>query len=327
MRKVTIVHTADALREAIEISMQDELDKIAEKNTSIIYRALSIDEVNRLAIKINLLPVEHQNILFCRYCFNNINKIDNILDIEKSEAKLTYVKNMLSRFMGLVDTYIDNGSMKEACDLALTKNMKEYESVELSYDPKYSNEFRRRLKAIKIKQSWTNKVGSITKWAAIFVLVPIISFSTILAVNVEARAKFLGWIVETYPEFSTFTPKVTGKNDNSVDLAEFNIGYIPEGFQLDDVRESHRMLVYSYISEDNEKMFNVRLIDAEASYNVNYDTEGAEIEEFIFKGAEAYTWQNKGFTFLIWYQDGMRCNIIGDISNDEAIKIAESISK
>lgn len=325
MRKVKIVHTADALREAIEISMQDELDRIVEMNTGIIYRSLSPDEVNRLAMKINLLPVEHQNILFFRYYFNNIKQIYNILEIENAEAKLIYVEKMLAGFMGIGDVYIDNSSMKEACDLALIENFKEYEGVELLHEPEYSNGFRRRLRPIKIKKSWTKKIGSITKWAAIFVLVPIISLSTILAVNVEARAKFLGWIVETYPEFSTFTPKLEEGDKDNVDMSAFNINYVPEGFQLEETYESRHMIEYTYYTEDDRIMM-IRLSNPR-TLNVNYDTEGVEIEEFTLKEAEAFTWHTKGMTSLVWYQDGFRGNITGNLSKDEIIKVAEGISK
>jgi hypothetical protein len=166
----------------------------------------------------------------------------------------------------------------------------------------------------------------ITKRVAVFILVCILSFSAVLVVNAEAREKVFGWAIEVLEKFSIFIPQDIDENNNSVDLTSLKINYIPTGFELMDIHKGRNMLIYDYLTDNNHKL-TIKFFNSSGEGKSYYDTEGVEIEEIIFKGSQAYTWQTDEITYLIWYQDGIECHIVGNLNKDEILKVAENISK
>ena len=316
------------MKEVCQLSFQNELETITKLNmNSIKYQTLSEEQVDQLAIKIGLLPLEYRNILFFRYCFNNPpSKTEKILEIENVIGKLRYIQKMLSAFMGLKNSWIDDNSMKKACEIALIEDAKDYDNTLALHKPNYSKNFRRKLKDIKISQKTNNIFMLITKRVAVFILVCILSFSAVLMVNAEVRERFFDWVIEVFEKFSIFIPQNIDEDNNSVDLTSLKINYIPTGFKLVDIHKGHNMLIYNYLADSNEE-FDIKLFTSSGENKSYYDTEGIEIEEIIFKGSQAYIWQTNEITYLIWYQDGVECHILGNLDKDEILKVAESISK
>ncbi len=326
-RAIGLSRTIDIImKDVCELSFQDELQKISESDTNdIVYETLSKEHINILAKKIGLLPFEYRSILFFRYCFNSApSETDKILKTENSKSKLRYILKMLSNFMGIQNSLIDNNSMGEACKLALPDEMKDYDNIEVLKKPVYTKSFRKKLKEFNISQSNNNIYLSIAKKAAIFILIFIMSLSTVLVFNTEARTKLFNWIIEKFPKYSIFTSQNVNEDNGPVDLASFKIKYIPNGYELSEIHEGHNALIYNYLSGNNQ-MLTIKLsVIGSKSY---YDTENADMEVFFFKGSQAYTWQTDSRTHLLWYQDGVDFHIIGNLNKDEIIKTAENISK
>ena len=316
------------MKDVCTLSLEDEFQDISNINISgIVYKSLSIPQIDQLARKISLLPSEYRNILFFRYCFNSTpSETNKMLGTESSISKLRYVEKMLSGFMKLEGCWIDENSMEKACEIALVEDTKDYDNTIILHKPNYSKDFRLKLKDISIKQKPNNMLKLIFKRVAIFILVSILSFTTILAVNAEARENVLGWIIETFPKFSIFAPQVVDADKKSVDLTSLKINYIPMGFELSDIHEGRKMLIYNYSTENNQEL-TIKLFDPSGQGKSYYDTENSEVEEIIFKGSQAYTWQTEKMTYLIWNQDGVECHISGDLNKNEILKIAENISK
>lgn len=316
------------LKEVFQLSWQDELERMIKLNmNSIIYQSLSDKEVEQLAIKIGLLPSEYRSILFFRYSFNNTpSETDRMLEIENSIGKLRYIQKMLSSLIGLNSIWIDDNSMERACKIALIKDTKDYNNIGILHKPNYSKVFRRKLKDIKIKQNPNNILMLIDKRVAVFILVCILSFSAVLAVNAEAREKVFDWIIEVFEKFSIMTPQDIDEGNNPVELTSLKINYIPTGFELVDIHNGRNMLIYNYSIESNQELY-IKLYSSYGENKSYYDTEGVEIEEIVFKGSQAYMWQTDEMIYLIWYQDGIECHIVGSLNKDELLKIAEDISK
>lgn len=317
----------DIMKDVCLLSLEAEFQNISNLNiSSTVYQSLSVSQIDQLARKISLLPSDYRNILLFRYYYKSSpSETNKMLEIENSMGKLRYVQKMLSTFMGFEDSWIDDDSMERACEIALIENTKEYENIEILHKPNYSRAFRLKLKDIKIKQNPNNMFILITKRVAIFILVSILSFSAVLAVNAEARENVFGWVVETFPKFSIFTPGIADEDNKSVDLASLKINYIPEGFELVDIHEGRKMLIYNYLAE-NDKELTIKLIDPSGSGKSYYDTENSEIEEIVFKGSQAFTWQTDKITYLIWNQDGIECHISGNLSKDEILKIGKHLN-
>ena len=315
-------------KEVFQLSLHDELERMIQLNmNSIIYQPLSDQEVEQLAIKIGLLPLDYRNILLLRYCFNNNpSEIEKILEIENTIGKLRYIQKMLSSFIGLNSLWIDDNSMERACKITLIEDIKEYNDTSILNKPNYSKIFRQKLKDIKIKQNHDNIFMLVAKRVAVFLLVCILSFSAVLAVNIEAREKAFGWIIQVFEKFSIITLQGTDADMNSVELTSLKINYIPIGLELMDIHKGRNMLVYDYLGENNQKL-TIKLFASSGENKSYYDTEGVQIEEIIFKGFQAYMWQTNENIYLIWYQDGIECHITGNLNEDEILRVAESISK
>lgn len=330
MKRVIIVSKTakDIIKDVCVLSLEAEFQNISNLNISnIVYQSLSVSQIDQLARKISLLPSDYRNILFFRYYFNNSpSETNKMLGTENSIGKLRYVQKILSTFMGLEDSWIDEDSMEKACEIAFKEDKKEYENVEILHKPNYSKAFRLKLKDIKIKQNSNNMFMLIAKRVAIFILVSILSFSAVLAVNAEARENVFAWVVETFPKFSIFTSKIGDADNKPVDLTSIKVNYIPDGFELEDIHEGHKMIIYNY-SAKNDQKFTVKLFDPSGEGKSYYDTENSEIEEIIFKGSQAFTWQTDKITYLIWNQDGIECHISGNLNKDEILKIGKNLSK
>ncbi|TCS87961.1 uncharacterized protein DUF4367, partial [Keratinibaculum paraultunense] len=126
------------------------------------------------------------------------------------------------------------------------------------------------------------------------------------------------------PKFSIFIPQ--NINKDNIDLKSLKINYVPMDFKLVNVNEGNNMLIYNYATENNQRL-DVKFFSSSSGVQSYYDTEDAEIEEFIFKESNAYMWQTDEKTKLIWYQDDVECHISANLDKDEVIKVAENILK
>lgn len=311
-----------------DLSMQDEIERIERLDASKIdYKELSQEQIDELAEKILLLPFDLSKVLFFRYCFNNTaSEIDKIFEAENSEGELLYIHKMLSVLMKIGDYWIDYKSLKEACNLALIKDVEEYNDVEIKLRPNYSKKFRGSLKDIKTNRKNVSTLTHIVNRIAVLILIIIMGFSTVLTVSAGSRTKFVDWIVETFPKFTIFTSEIVEDEAVSMDLTSFNIGYIPPGFKLEDVYEGHIMLIYNYYA-DYDQWITIKFISPSSKGRTYYDQEGVDIEEIILKESKAYIWQTDKLVNLILSQDGIECHISGNVKKEAILKIAESISK
>lgn len=316
----TIMHDACSASLQVECESLEKRD-IIEQQTKM----LSSDDVWRLSHKISALPVEYMNIVFFRYYFEfSPSDTSDILKIDNVVGKLRYIKKMLSIFMNLGDFIIDDSSMKEASITALQRyaSTNEFETM---LKPHYSTEFRRKLKVIKAAQSIPNMMKLMIKRVAVFILVCAISFSTAIAANAELRERFFHWVIDTFPQFSIFMSHSSEMKDNKDALQELTVRYTPDGFKLADTHELHGMLIYDYL--DDDKRLTIKFLLSNSGKRSYYDTEDAEVREFILKDSTAYTWQKGELTYLIWSQDNIECHVIAQLSYEEVLKIAENIKK
>lgn len=318
----------NVMKSVCKLSMDNDFQNLYKLNISNIeYQSLSTKEIGQLARKIEILPLEYRNILFFRYCFNSSPlDTDKILDINDSIGKLRYIQKMLSGIMGLENVWIDENSMMDACRFALKEYTKDYDELEMIYNPNYSMTFRRKLKGIKIKQNLSSISMSVGKRVAIFILVCFLSLSALLTVNAEAREKVFNWVVQRFPRFSIFIPQGMDEVNDSTELTALKINYIPTGFELMDSHEGRTMLIYDYWIEDNHN-FAIKFFNLPSEGRSYYDTENIVVEEITVKESQAYIWEADEIVYLIWYQDGIECHIVGNLNQDEILKIAENISK
>ena len=128
-----------------------------------------------------------------------------------------------------------------------------------------------------------------------------------------------------FPGFSIFIPKDLDENNSTEELTSLKINYIPIGFELDNIHEGHKVLIYNYIAGDDQEFY-IKILTSSGEDKSYYDTKGAKIDEVNVKGSVAYAWETDKMTYLIWYKDGIEYHIVGNLNEDEILKIAENIS-
>lgn len=82
----------------------------------------------------------------------------------------------------------------------------------------------------------------LAKRVAIFIIICILSFSAVLAVNAEAREKVSYWIIEVFEKFSIFTSRNIDESNSLDELVSTEINYIPARFELSHINEGRNMI-------------------------------------------------------------------------------------
>ncbi len=154
--------------------------------------------------------------------------------------------------------------------------------------------------------------------AAVFVLM----FGMIMVTNAHARELFIRWVRQIFPNrvmYQFYGEPAEGLNN-------YRIGWIPEGFELDDQYEFQGIRMYSYRSQDEE--FTVSFNSIEDGFIL--EIEGVKgfksLPVYIngVKGTYYYDDQSKN---LVWItaDENVEIDIEGSISYEMMMKIAESI--
>ena len=96
--------------------------------------------------------------------------------------------------------------------------------------------------------------------------------------------------------------------------------YIPEGFEV--IKDSSTETKISLHYKNGEQYFSYSTNEKKG--NISIDTEDAVIENLVVNGCEAIFSSNKNVNILMWHNDETVFFIIGNISKEETIKIAEN---
>jgi len=294
-----------------------------------IQNKLSSVDKNVLAHKILCLPNNYMTILFLKYYFRlDEGSISRIAEEPYVTGCLHYTNELICFAMGMPDgSYIHEDTMRSACRITMNRYCNHTMEIGSYSIPHYSNRFKRNLKMLPSAQTSNNLIVVIGKRVAMFALVALLSFATTLAVNADIRERFFNWVRNTFPQFSEFgaANSTVMLDDYSIEkLATFKPDYIPVGFTLSgEPYFSPTTMMYDYTNDRNE-IISFRCQFPTGSLTA-YDTEGAIVDEIEYKGQSAFTWQNKGFTYLVWQQEGYECSIAANLSKDEVFRIANSV--
>ena len=307
-----------ALRQAALASQQNEylvLESYVFPQTGIV---LTEEEISKLAERILALPHELRDALFAHYYFGlNANETTRLFNLDNPKGKLNYARRLLS-----LGTKINDNSLNTAVEIAV----RHYTTTEnnLFVVPKYSNRFRRRLRDIDAVQATRSVLNIIMHRVAVVLLVFAIGFSTALVVDADFREDFFNWLIDTFPSFSGFQlDSKEEKTPYSISHTNIKLGYIPNNYKLDYFDEISSKVTYYYSA--------ARRNDLIITFSINgplyINTENIVVEELIIKEKKAYFWERNNTSYLIWSQNGISCNLFGEINFEEAIKIAESINE
>lgn len=303
-----------------------EYDTIDTSN--IEFTSLSEEEIKTVATLIDELSFKDKIIFYDKFIFkNSYEDTEAVFDIKYPRGKYLFRLRWLSGKIGLKDQWIDDNSMEKAVEIVHNKEFEEIEGIEETPDISWipSQKFIEDMKKLGIDvEPKKNKSRNILKRVAMFFLILSLSFSIIMGTNAKAREVFVGWVVENFEKYSSF--KSENKTNEKVELTDFEIGYIPERFKLNEKIVNNKKIIYSYSAENGEWLDII--ISSSKNTTLLMDTEDVEIEELVLEnGTLAYFWKKNNISNLISNIEDISLTISGNINKKEIFEIQKNIKR
>lgn len=111
--------------------------------------------------------------------------------------------------------------------------------------------------------------------------------------------------------------------DSEGELPNFEISYLPEGYRLSS--EDHGEVTNSKIYESDESEYIYMSVQLSSTYSAGVDREHLQGEMARVNIYQAQFYYDDKFSYIVWQVGGYTLDIIGTVSKEEIIKIAESI--
>lgn len=195
-----------------------------------------------------------------------------------------------------------------------------------------SPEFYRKMdKILTVQKKAMRKYNIIhvLKYAATIMLM----IGTITLINEDVRAKIKEIFFEIFEEYGVMTFNSDGENlISSLEELEFELGYVPDGYELkDEIRTNIMAKLYYTNNEEDDLLIDYYLASNDES-NIKTDSKGMRYESITINSKfEGYFRisedSNKENSLIIYNSDlGFYVNITSILSKDELIKIAENIA-
>ena len=214
-----------------------------------------------------------------------------------------------------------------ASDSAFMRRIDELDAETPDAPP--SKEREKKLRRLLRRAGRSNQRHSLTTAGKAAAAVLIIALAGLAAVTIGAdaiRSYFLNFILdEGAPgtEYNFTVKETQSVEDYELYLSgQYEFGYVPEGYSLTDISTTEHLAGYTYEKEDGS-WFAVDISPLEGNFGV--DTENATIESLNINGYEAVYISNDRRNSLVWYNSYNAFIMVGTISKEEMIKIAENV--
>lgn len=196
---------------------------------------------------------------------------------------------------------------------------------ELSY--KFSWRFKRNMKTLLKYERRTpvmrRFVRQMKTATAILLIALSMIFGTIMSVEAY-RVRFFEFVTEIREELTSIVIR-SGENADYDALTAIYPSYIPEGYSvLEQTSDKYENTIIYSNSKGLELYYSQRMT---TQGELILDSEGAKTKLITIGPQEAYLISNKGTLQLFWHYDDSILSLIGNISETEIIKMAESIKK
>ena len=188
-------------------------------------------------------------------------------------------------------------------------------------------EFTLERKKTKKRQERRLKQRQFTYRAASVIAVMIMALS-LLTVTVDAfRVRVFNMFLETRPTHTSITfDEATGfiGDQIPVEVGAYFPAYVPDGFSVKEVVQHNVFQLIEFTHEEEKSLsFHVSSLNG----GMTIDTEDALVSNPMVQGSEAIMSQKLGNVILVWHNDTNAFSIIGEISEQDALKMAESVQK
>lgn len=214
------------------------------------------------------------------------------------------------------------------------------ENERLKNDPEYMPSQEDIKKFAKLLDSHLRKAkhkrnilhfSKIINRAAVAMLAIIIIFSTVMVTVQEFRIHVLNFLINIESKYTSYRLSNIDENEQNRGRLALNWTnayvptYAPEGYELTSVSSSDSLKKIIFTNKKNEALF-VIYCNYSSSSSSAVDTENASLVKKIKINGEDGTLSVKDTTVTVaWKIDNHLFTVQGQLSTDEAIKLAESV--
>lgn len=194
---------------------------------------------------------------------------------------------------------------------------------ELSH--KFSRRFKKKMKALLKYERRSPAMRRFAHWlkiaAAILLAVLSLSFGFIMCVEAY-RTRLFEILVRVEEELTSlfiYSEEITG--DETLILKY--PAYIPKGYSVIEQTDTMYTNLVIYGNESGNEICYLQKMIGQGEFI--FDTENAETRDITIGTAKGFIILNKGIVQIFWYDDFNTYSLIGNLDENEMIKMAESI--
>lgn len=163
---------------------------------------------------------------------------------------------------------------------------------------------------------------------AIAVTAIIVLFSTLILTVHAYRIQMLNFLIKVESKYTSLQlDSIDYENTNGNLLVNWTNAYvptyIPEDFQVNSISNSHSIRIIQYSKKDDISA--IIYTDYESNNSVAIDTENALVESIKINGEKGTIAIKDSTVVIAWKIENHLFTVQGEISKDEAVKIAESV--
>ncbi len=174
----------------------------------------------------------------------------------------------------------------------------------------------------KLFASMEPKKTKVVPLKRVLILVAVLTGLLVAAVGtIATNPKIINMFrkpTETYTEIRFDEAEVTGGTYSTENIT---LGYVPEGMELIKSVENEETVNLSF--QKGEDFFRIRMLKASPASDL--DNEESSEEKIQIWGKDAFIQERDGNTSIKWETDDYWFTLLGNLSREELIKIAENI--
>lgn len=171
------------------------------------------------------------------------------------------------------------------------------------------------------KKGYYYLINTVGKRVAVVVLTIILAItSTTLGVRALRKA-VINFITETFEKFTTVSTDSTDVDPEI--MVKLSPQYIPEGYLQESVIDDSCLYSITYNNKTNNPIVYTQRI--QSGTTLNADTEGIEFEKIRINAFEGIAYNKNGFNTVIFADSDYFYSVMGNVSLQELIQMAESI--
>ena len=212
----------------------------------------------------------------------------------------------------------------EARDIWLEHMPKDEEIAE----HQFSESFDKKMDALILRKKKKSMFYRVMQSAAAVLAIVFLGTGTILAVDVDARESFFGWIKETYETFYVY--RFSDDIDLDIEPKDYKLPYIPEGYTEFMSQDTGDMIMNLYADEEG-RFLKFFYIYEPSGTNMFVDMTDTVLEKTTINGYEAellISHNDEISSCIMWTdKDNAAFNITAFMSKEQLIELAEAVSE